>query len=160
MVSFDVKSLFTNIPASGAFSCVDKRLREFHFTYFKVQELLSFTPTCMSQTTFSTRAMKIWQFRDRFNSCPRSFTYTLQSFTCNILNPHLINNFTFSFRTCYAEDIFTPIDNSLHNLTLPNITLIYLTLCLSIDSNIQFSYFNQSVDHLIPLPPPKKVSEM
>ena len=53
MVSFDVTSLFTNVPVEGAIYCFQKRLCEFHFSYFEIEEFTSLTRACLSQNTFA-----------------------------------------------------------------------------------------------------------
>lgn len=53
MVALDVKSLFTKVPSQGVIDYLEKILCEFHYIYFKIEELLSLTRTCLSQTTFS-----------------------------------------------------------------------------------------------------------
>ena len=53
LVSFNVKSLFTNVPINGTLSFLEKRLKEFHYSAFEITELITLTRTCLSQTTFS-----------------------------------------------------------------------------------------------------------
>ena len=40
MVSFDVKSLLTNVPISGALSSLEKKLKDFHYSAFEIDELI------------------------------------------------------------------------------------------------------------------------
>ena len=40
MLSLDVKSLFTNVPIQGALDCLEKRLREFHYSSIEIEEIL------------------------------------------------------------------------------------------------------------------------
>ena len=48
MVSFDAKSLFTNVPIIAALTCFEKRLKEIHYTAFEIKELIALTCTCKS----------------------------------------------------------------------------------------------------------------
>ena len=41
MLSFDVKSLFTNVPIEGALICLEKRLCEFHYSDVEVNEFVN-----------------------------------------------------------------------------------------------------------------------
>ena len=40
-LSLDVKSLFTNVPVQEALDCLEKRLREFHYSSVKIYEILN-----------------------------------------------------------------------------------------------------------------------
>ena len=51
MVSFDVKSLFTNIPICGALSCLKRRLK-MSLLFFEIEESITFAHTCLTQTIF------------------------------------------------------------------------------------------------------------
>ena len=53
MVSFNVKSFFTNVLINGALFYLEKRLKEFHYTALKIEELIILICTCLSQTIFS-----------------------------------------------------------------------------------------------------------
>ncbi|XP_054706551.1 uncharacterized protein LOC129216363 [Uloborus diversus] len=52
MASFDVKSLFTNVPVIGVLDCFKLRLQEHHFSSFGIDELVSLTRACLEQNTF------------------------------------------------------------------------------------------------------------
>ena len=52
MISFDVVSLFTNIPIVGALDCLLLKLREFHFSDIEVSQLIYLTRICISQSVF------------------------------------------------------------------------------------------------------------
>ena len=52
MLSLDVKSLFTDVPIQGALDCLEKRLREFHYSSTEIEETLSLVHLCVKQTTF------------------------------------------------------------------------------------------------------------
>jgi len=52
MVSFDVESLFTNVPVQGALDYLRKRLHEFHFSSFEIDRLIDLTQVCLQQNTF------------------------------------------------------------------------------------------------------------
>ena len=41
MLSLDVKSLFTNVKIQRALDCMEKRLREFHYSSVEVEEILN-----------------------------------------------------------------------------------------------------------------------
>ena len=52
VLSLGVKSLFTNVPIEGCLNCLEKRLREFHYSDVEVKEFVNLTKVCISQTTF------------------------------------------------------------------------------------------------------------
>ena len=53
MVSFDAKSLLTNVLISCTLCFLEKRLKEFHYAAFEFEELITHTRTCPSQNAFS-----------------------------------------------------------------------------------------------------------
>ena len=52
MLSLDVKYLFLNIPIKGALDCLEKRLREFHYSFIEIEEILCLVHLCVRQTVF------------------------------------------------------------------------------------------------------------
>ena len=130
MVSFDVKSLFTNVPISGALCCLEKRLKEFHNSAFEIDELKTLTRTCLSQTTFS--------FQDNFykqsegQAMGSSLSFILADIYTHSFENNLFEKISIPFWTRYVDDIFTLIDTSLH------IVDHILQSMNSIDNIIQF----------------------
>ena len=52
MCSFDVKSLFTNVPILGALDCLEKRFHEFHYSSTEIEQIHNLVHFCIRQTTF------------------------------------------------------------------------------------------------------------
>ena len=50
MLSLNAKILFTNVPIQGALSCLEKRLREFHYSSIEIEEILSLVHLYVKQT--------------------------------------------------------------------------------------------------------------
>ena len=48
MLSFDVKTLFTNVPIEDALNYLVKRLPEFHYSEVEMKEFVSLTKICIS----------------------------------------------------------------------------------------------------------------
>ena len=48
----NVKSLLTNVPIQGALDCLEKSLREFHYSSAEIEEILSLVHLCVRQTAF------------------------------------------------------------------------------------------------------------
>ena len=131
MVSFDVKSLFTNVPISGALSCLEKRLKEFHYSAFEIDELITLTRTCLSQTTFSFQGHFYKQSEGLAMGSPLS--PILADIYMHYFENTLFEKISFPFWTRYVDDTFTLIDTSLHNVDH------ILQTMNSIDNNIQFT---------------------
>ena len=49
---FDFKSLFTKVPIKGVWDCLKKRLREFHYSSFEIEEILNLVHLCVSQSAY------------------------------------------------------------------------------------------------------------
>ena len=52
MLFLDVKSLFSNVSIQGALDCLEKWLREFHYSSIEIGEILDIVHLCVKQTTF------------------------------------------------------------------------------------------------------------
>ena len=104
-------------------SYLEKRLKDFHFTVFEIEELMSLTRTYLFQNTFS--------FQGNFYKQSESLAMgsSLSPILTDIYVYYfegilLFENFFFPFHMHYIDDIFTLIDTSLHKVIFSSLIIL------------------------------------
>ncbi|XP_054710410.1 uncharacterized protein LOC129220094, partial [Uloborus diversus] len=132
MASFDVNSLFTNVPVEGSLLCLKSRLSEFHFTSKEIDELIFLTRICLKQCSFV--------FNGRFYTMvdglamENPLSPILSDIYMHYFEVKLFQKLQFQFYVRYVDDCFVLMN---HNDLNVDEVLVILN---SIDSHIQFSY--------------------
>lgn len=127
MVSFDVKSLFTNVPVQGALDCLKTRLQEFHYSYFEIDNLISLTSTCLSQTTFVFQGNFFKMSEGLAMGNPLS--PILSDLYMHYFEIKLFKLIQFPFYTRYVDDCFVLLDLSIQDINAILVLLNSIYFC-------------------------------
>lgn len=94
MVSFDVVSLFPNIPMDAAIECLEQHLLKIRICSDELSTLISLTEVCMYKNEFS--------FRDKFYKLTDGYAMG------NPLSPYIANVFLSNFETDFSKNRLFP----------------------------------------------------
>ncbi|XP_054719035.1 uncharacterized protein LOC129228383, partial [Uloborus diversus] len=142
MASFNVKSLFTNVPVVGALDCLKLRLQEHHFSSFEIEELVSLTRVCLELNTFV--------FNDTYFRMSEGLAMgnplspILSDIYMHYFETKLFETITFPFYVRYVDDCFVlldqnHVDNEFLLSTLNSIDpCIQFTIEMETDSSLSF----------------------
>ncbi|XP_054722649.1 LOW QUALITY PROTEIN: uncharacterized protein LOC129232538 [Uloborus diversus] len=142
MASFDVKSLFTNVPVIGALDCLKLRLQEHHFSSFEIEELVSLTRVCLEQNTFVFNGTYFRMSEGLAMGNPLS--PILSYIYMHYFETKLFETITFPFYVRYVDDCFVlldqnHVDNEFLLSTLNSIDpCIQFTIEMETDSSLSF----------------------
>jgi hypothetical protein len=140
MISFDVKSLFTNVPVEGALKCLEIRLREFHFSSIEIVELLRLTRICLEQNTFVFNGT-FFRMTDGL-AMGNPLSPILSDIYMHYFEVKLFQALKFPFYVRYVDDCFVLMDQD--NSDISHV----LSVMNSIDPCIQFTFEKESNNRL------------